>query len=180
MGLSGTYSGTYKSPPVVHKSDFNVQTRARSAQWADSVLPPSPRAAMQQEVGHLTSRERKPSLGKQTAFGVKPPPSIVASSDRALSPRGWAHERERIQEQLTQQQSAFSASSHRSPVEEQRKMAQRAAMEHYKFQARVAMYYRERGWDNSQFKEVAPECARRRPNAPSIHAPRSRMQPCSV
>ena len=67
MGLSGTYSGTYKSPPVVHKSDFNVQTRARSAQWADSVLPPSPRAAMQQEVGHLTSRERKPSLGKQRA-----------------------------------------------------------------------------------------------------------------
>ena len=72
--------------------DFVVSTRRGSAAWADSVLPPSPRSATRVESGHLTTAQRRPSLGK-TAVGTKAPPQQVMPSDRALSPRGWLAER---------------------------------------------------------------------------------------
>ena len=132
------------SSRTASKEDFHVPTRRGSAVWADSVLPPSPRMAMANEVGHVTTKARRPSLGQKTAVGVKPPPAFVQSSDRALDAEGWMSDRVPPQQQP-------------GAAMDERAMAAKQAAREYQYRARMMLLHqnlqREQGWDNSTLKQ---------------------------
>jgi hypothetical protein len=132
--------------PAKAKPDFHVCTRKGASSWADSVLGPSPRKRMEQEVGHITSDERQPILGAKTAAGVKQPPVSVSSTTNALSPRGRFGERNDGQE---------NGGEAATPKEHAAMMRKRAAMM-YRQRARVMLAHRERGWDNTSHKATPP------------------------
>ena len=127
--------------------DFCVATRKGSAQWADSVLPLSPRSAAKIEAGHLTSRERRPSLSAKTAPGLVPPPNVVVSSDNmTCEDRGWQSQRELHAEELSlDRRNHVRPQRGLSPAAQQRKEEAQAVREYYAYQERVKQYHREQG-----------------------------------
>lgn len=73
---------------------WNVDTRKGAGQWADSILPPSPRTAALSEAGHRTSRDRRPKLSSAAVMGaISTPSSFVQSSDATMSPGDWMTQR---------------------------------------------------------------------------------------
>ena len=133
--------------------DFVVSTRRGSAAWADSVLPPSPRSATRVESGHLTTAQRRPSLGK-TAVGTKAPPQQVMPSDRALSPRGWLAERAAMAGELSFEDQSPHPQRGRSQsaAHPEMKRAAKQAAQHFQHKARIVLLQREQGWNSAPYK----------------------------
>ena len=144
---------------------WNVSTRKNASQWADSILPPSPRTAMQQEVGHKTSFRRRPQLSKSAKIGaIAPPPMQVMSSDCVNSPRDWMVHRATAMngyEMPGSFRTHLSRESSRSPfsASDRRRLAEQAI-------ARVNAQ-RERAWDPSPSRSARAPRAEASP--PLVH-----------
>lgn len=131
---------------MASRPEWNVITRKGSSQWADSVLPPSPRTAFTQEVGHVGSFKRQPKVNTKNVR--KPPPSYVQPSDKQLSPRGWMFERVSVlglpSPQQQRQQQGLSE-------EELTNLRRRELKIRARLRLAAINARRERDWDPTQF-----------------------------
>jgi len=135
---------------------WTVSTRKGAAQWADSILPPSPRTAMTQEVGHRTSAGRKPEVNKNMV-GKKTPHTMVQSSDCQLSPRGWMFERAAF---IAQQMGRGGSSTSTLPFQHMQPSHAASLREYHRRRARQTLAAKnaklERGWDGSKMTYMPP------------------------